>query len=270
MTHTYPLTVGYNESIRSKENPLSFANLRLVDLRNGQSQYLSTMKQLVDTLTKTVDPASRFALRGHIARPGQPRLRHSMRAAMWFLLPSDVIFRRSSISFQYYLTPQGRRVVSRGDDVTGHPLDRRLNWIPDPTPSPPRDHGKENHPPSSQPPKLPRKMRPRRKKRGHHQQHLPGGAPATDPRPQERMWTSGSIPSLPRIRSIPVQQPMRIRPVLISRTRLTTAGFISGHHQTGSRNPQNDLVETTSLGHLPPSALSGRIETISLDRPIGQ
>ena len=98
----------------SKENPLSFASLRLVDLRNGQSQYLSTMKQLVDALPKTVDRSSCFALRGHIARPGQPRLRHSMRAAMWFLLPPDGVFRRSSTSLQYYLTSQGQRVVLRG------------------------------------------------------------------------------------------------------------------------------------------------------------
>ena len=67
--------------------------------------------------------------------------------------------------------------------------------------------------------------------------------------------------------SIPAQQPMRIRPGLISRTRLTMAVFISRPHQAGSRNPQNDLVETTSPGYLPPSALSGRIETTSLGRP---
>ena len=78
MARIYPLTVGYNESMGSKENPLSFASLRLVDLRNGQSQYLSTMKQLVDAFPKTEDPASRFALRGHIASPGEPLLRHSM------------------------------------------------------------------------------------------------------------------------------------------------------------------------------------------------
>ena len=181
MARTYPLTVGYNESMGSKENPLSFASLRLVDLCNGQSQYLSTMKQLVDALPKTVDPASRFALRGNIARPGQPRLRHSMRAAMWFLLPTDGIFRRNSTSPRYYLIRQGRRLVLRGGDVTGHPLHRRLNWVPDPAPTPPRDHDKqpgkedkENPPPTSPLPKLPRKMRPRRRKRGHHQQHLPG------------------------------------------------------------------------------------------------
>ena len=155
MARTYPLTIGYKESLGSKENPLSFASLRLVDLRNGQSKYLSTMKQLIDTIPKRLDPASSFMLRGHITHPGQPRLRHSMRAAMWFLLPSDGVFRRSSTSSQYYLTRQGRRVVLRGGDVTRPPLERHLNWVPDSAPTPPRDHGKENHPPSSQPPKLP-------------------------------------------------------------------------------------------------------------------
>ena len=34
VARTYPLTIGYNESMGSKENPLSFASLRLVDLCN--------------------------------------------------------------------------------------------------------------------------------------------------------------------------------------------------------------------------------------------
>ena len=102
---TYPITISYNDSMGSKENPLSLASLRPVDLRNGHSQYLSTLKQLRDALPKTLDPAFRFALRGHVARPGQLRLRHSMRAALWFLLPSDGEFRRSSTSLQYYLAP---------------------------------------------------------------------------------------------------------------------------------------------------------------------
>ena len=37
MARTYPLTVSYNDSMGSKENPLYFASLRLVDLRNGHS-----------------------------------------------------------------------------------------------------------------------------------------------------------------------------------------------------------------------------------------
>ena len=60
MASTYPLTVEYNECLGRKANPLSFASLRLVDLHNGHSQYLSTLGQLMDALPKTLDPASRF------------------------------------------------------------------------------------------------------------------------------------------------------------------------------------------------------------------
>ena len=152
MARTNPLTIRYNDSLGTKANPLSFASLRLVGLRNGQRQYLSTMGQLIDALPKTLDPASHYALRGHFVRPGQARLRHSMRVAIWLLLPSDGVFRRSSSSLQYYLTRQGRRVVLRGGDVTRPPLECRLNWVPDPAPTPTRDHGKENHPPAAEPP----------------------------------------------------------------------------------------------------------------------
>ena len=111
MARTYLLTVTYNECFGSCTNPLSFANLRIVDLWNGQSQYLSTIKQLIDALPKTEDPSFRYVLQGHIARPGQKSLRCSMRAAIWWLLPSDGIFRRASNSLQYFLTRQGRHVV---------------------------------------------------------------------------------------------------------------------------------------------------------------
>ena len=207
MARTYPLTVSYNDSMGSRENPLSFASLRLVDLRNGQSQYLSTMKQLFDALPKTRDPASHFALRGHIARPGQPRLRHSMRAAMWFLLPSDGVFCCSSTSLQYYLTRQGRRVVLRGGDVTRPPMERRLNWIPDPAPIPPRNHGKENHPTPAEPRKLPRKMRPRRKRKEHHHLGASGSAPGTSQPPKCSMSASVKHPQPPQLLQHP--QPPR-------------------------------------------------------------
>ena len=130
-------------------------------LRNGHSQYLSTMGQLTDERPKMLDAASHFALRGHVACPGQSRLRHSLRAAMWFLLPSDGIFCRSSSSLLCYLTHQGLHAVLRGGDVTRPPLERRLNWVPDPAPTPPRDHDKENHPPAAEPRKpLPQKRDP--------------------------------------------------------------------------------------------------------------
>ena len=98
MARTNPFTVPYNQCLGARADPLSFASLRLVDLRNGQSQYLSTLQQLVGALPKTEDPSSHYALQGHIARPGQKRLRHSKRAAIWWLLPSDGLFRRASDS----------------------------------------------------------------------------------------------------------------------------------------------------------------------------
>ena len=199
MARTYPLTIPYNQCLGSCAGPLSFANLRLVDLRNGQSQYLSTMQQLVGALPKTEDPSSRYALQGHIARPGQKRLRHSMRAAIWWLLPSDGIFRRASDSLQYFLTRQGRRVVFRGGDVTLPPLEKYLNWVHDPAPPPSQYHGdltspapsgdhgiflpnQENTPPQDASRKLPRKLRPRRRK-----EKQPGSSAN-----QNSSWKAGS------------------------------------------------------------------------------
>ena len=144
MARTYPLTVPYNQCHGSRADPLSFTSLRLADLRNGQSQYLSTMQQLVDALPKTEDPSLCYELQGHIARPGQKRLQHSKWAAIWWLLPSDGIFHCTSDSLQYFLTCQGRRVVLRGGDVTLPPLERYLTWVHDPAPPPTRYHSDLN------------------------------------------------------------------------------------------------------------------------------
>ena len=77
MACTYPLTVSYNDSMGSKENPPSFASLRLVDLRNGHSQYLSTLKQLQDALPQNA--GSHLPLRAK--RPHRPT---------WTTLPSPL------------------------------------------------------------------------------------------------------------------------------------------------------------------------------------
>ena len=88
-----------------------------------------------------------------------------MRAAIWWLLPYDGEFRRSSHSLQYYHTRQGRCVVLRGGDVTRPPLESYLNWVPacrladltSPAPS-------ENTPTRDISRKLPRRLRPRRRR----------------------------------------------------------------------------------------------------------
>ena len=134
MARTYPLSLAFNQCLGSKEDPYSFSSVHLEDLRNGETKYLVTVQQLIDTIPKMLDPASRFALRGQVTPNGHQRLRHSMRAALWWLLPSDGDFRRASSGLHYYLAPQGRRVVLRGGDVT-HPLyESRMNWVYDITP----------------------------------------------------------------------------------------------------------------------------------------
>ena len=95
-------------------------------------------------------------------------------AAIWWLLPSDGLFYRVTDSLRYYLTRQGWCVVLRGGDVTLPPWERYLNWVPDPAPPPTRYHGdltspapsenQENTPPPDASRKLPRRLRPRRRK----------------------------------------------------------------------------------------------------------
>ena len=60
-----------------------------------------------------------------------------MRAALWWLLPSDGDFRRAPNGLHYYLARQGRRAVLRGGDVTQPLFESRMNWIYDPAPPTP-------------------------------------------------------------------------------------------------------------------------------------
>ena len=98
----------------------------------------------------------------------------SLRAALWWLLPSDGEFRWASHSLHYYLARQGRRVVLRGGDVTRPFFESRLNWIADPVP--PASRGLEEiaspapapavpTPPAEVYPRLPGRLRSRRRRR---------------------------------------------------------------------------------------------------------
>ena len=134
MARTYPLLLPYNQCLGAKEDPYSFSSVYLEDLRNGEAEYLSTVKQLIEAIPKTLDPNSLFALHGQVTPSGHQHLRHSMRATLWWLLPSDGDFRRASSGLHYYLARQGRRVVLRGVDVTQPLHESRMNWIHDPAP----------------------------------------------------------------------------------------------------------------------------------------
>ena len=133
MARTYLLSLGYNQCLGAKEDPYSFSSLYLEDLHNGDLKYLTTIGQLVDALPRTTDPASRFALRGHVTPHGHERLHHSMRAALWWLLPSDREFCRAPRALHFYLARQGRRVVLREGNMTQPFYESRLHWAPDPS-----------------------------------------------------------------------------------------------------------------------------------------
>ena len=61
-----------------------------------------------------MDPNSRFSLHAQVTPLGHQRMRDSLRTALWWLLPKDGDFRRTSDGIHYYLARQGRRVVLRG------------------------------------------------------------------------------------------------------------------------------------------------------------
>ena len=137
MARTYPLSLDFNQCLGLKEDPYSFSSVHLEDLHSGEAEYLVTVQQLVNAIPKTLDPASRFALRGQVTPTGHQRLCHSMRAALWWLLPSDGNFRQAPNGIHYYLACQGRCVVLRRVDVTQTLFGSRMNWIYDPAPSAP-------------------------------------------------------------------------------------------------------------------------------------
>ena len=114
MAQTLPLSLAFNQCLGSKEDPYAFSAIHLADLRSGRMEHLVTVQQLVDAIPKTMDPASRFALRGQVTPTGHQRLPHSLKTALWWLLPSDGDFQRAPNGTHYYLARQGWRVVLRG------------------------------------------------------------------------------------------------------------------------------------------------------------
>ena len=103
-------------------------------------------------------------------------------------------------------------------DVTGQPWENRLNWIPNLAPATSRDHGiekspegpkedKENRPPASHSSRIPRKIRPRRRKRTPCQQHLPGtneNSPGIDLRHRWMKRTPQKHPQPPQLPQHPL------------------------------------------------------------------
>ena len=138
LARTYPLSLSYKTCLGHQEDPFNFSSLYLEDLHNGQTTYLENIEQLINAIPKSMDPASRLALRAHVTPPGHQRVRYSLRAALWWLLPPEGDFRRAPNSLHYFLARQGRCVVLRRGNITVPYCDSRLYWVHDTAPPPSR------------------------------------------------------------------------------------------------------------------------------------
>ena len=291
MARAYPLSLGFNQCLDAKEEPFAFSSVCIEDLRNGELEYLSTIEQLVDALPKTEDPASRFALHGHVTPPGHQRLCHSMRAALWWLLPSDGEFRRASHSLHYYLARQGRRVVLRGGDVTRPFYEIRMNWVVDPAPPASRQPSTEASPaptpailmpPSGAPSQPPRRLRSRRKRRrkaarsanrnsASRQADLttPPTRPVNDNSARWRATQPRSAANdLPGMKSTTVEHPHSFASYPLSQPPIPTANQNSripsrqdhsetrGLYKPAQTDPRRDLTATRTRENISGSGLS--------------
>ena len=278
MAQTYPLSLGFNQCLGAKEEPFAFSSICVEDLRNGDLEYLSTIEQLVDALPKTEDPASRFALQGHVTPPGHQRLRHSMRAALWWLLPSDGEFRRAFHSLHYYLARQGQRVVLRGGDVTRPFYESRVHWVTDPAPASRRPTAEVSPAPtpailmpssgaSSQPPRRQKSRRRRRRKAARSANHNSASRQADLATPAERTANENSAlrratqprsaaNDLPEMKSTPVEHPHSFTSSLLTQPPISAANQnagptsrqdhseIWGLYKLAQTNPRQDLTAT--------------------------
>ena len=153
MARTFPYSLSYDACIGDEERTYNFSSIYIEDLQTGRRTYIQHVQQIIDLLPRTVDPSSRYTLRGHVTPSGHQRMRDSLRLALWIVLPPDGDFRRAPNGLHYHLARQGRRVVLRGGDVTSPLHDSRLRWVYDPqprqTPSVPPSHSPSSpvHPP---------------------------------------------------------------------------------------------------------------------------
>ena len=138
MARTYPYSLSFQTCLGQREDPYSFSSLYIEELSSGRKVYIKHVQQLIDLVTRTADPSSRYALRAQVTPPGHQRIRDSLRTAIWLLLlPRDGDFRRAANGLHYYLTRQGQRVVLRGGNVTSPLQESRLLWLHDQHPCQP-------------------------------------------------------------------------------------------------------------------------------------
>ena len=111
--------------------------------------------------------------------------------------------------------------------VTLPPWERYLNWVPDITPPPSRDHGKENLPPPEKTRKLPRKIRPRRRQEKHHvpSSSQTGSQPGTSRSP-------GSVMRAPVKYSLTSQRPQHPQPPSPAANHNSSRAYLPDHPES--------------------------------------
>ena len=264
MAWTYPLAISYNQRLGAKDNPCAFSSVCLENLRNGEREYLSTIEQWITALPRTEDPTSRLALRAHITPAGHPHLQYSMRAALWWLLPSDGVFRRASHDLHYYLACQGWRVALRGGNVTQPFYESRINWVIDPAPPASRRPQLEESaaptsahkmPPSGGETQAPRRQKSRRRRRreaARPANQRPASRPAdgmtqADPTANSNSahwratWPRSEANDRPEMRSTPVKHPLSFTSSPLSQPPISAA------NQNGERASYLDHSENLGL-----------------------
>ena len=196
MAQTFPLSLAFNQCLGGKEDPYAFSSVHLEDLRSGKLEHLVTVQQLVDAIPKTVDPASRFTLRGQVSPARHQRLHHSIKAALWRLVPSNGEFQRAPNGTHYYLARQGRHVVLRGGDVTQTLFGSCINWIYDPAPPALTSDNQASAIATSVPagapltPSLPRKCRQRRQRRARRSANRNSAPHSATPATPDERWSN--------------------------------------------------------------------------------
>ena len=214
-----------------------------------------------------------------------------MRAALWWLLPSDGEFRRASHSLHYYLARQGRCVVLRGGNVIRPFYESRANWVIDPGPPASRRPATEVSPtptpallmPSSrdtsQPPRRQKSRRRRRRKAARTANQNPASRQADVTTPAVRSakrnsahWRATQPRSAPNdrpeMRSTSVEHPHSFTSSLLTQLPIPTANQNSGStsrqdhseiwglYKPAQTYPRQDLSATHSRDNISGFGLS--------------
>ena len=74
MARTFPYSLSYDACIGDSKDAYNFSSVYIEDLQTGRRTYIQHVQQVLDLLPRTIDPISRYTLRGHVTPPGHQRM----------------------------------------------------------------------------------------------------------------------------------------------------------------------------------------------------